>query len=181
MKLHEMIITPGQFMQTGSKRRLHINWRVAGRRRPAAGSDERGVQFVELAITLPILLMLLAGIAEFGNYFYAYTTLSRSTRSAARYITSKVFNDAEKAKARNLALCGNLDSCSSLPPQLSGLTLSNIEITTNGGSGSFPQTVKVRIVNYQYRSLLDLGKWTGGAWQNINVSPSTTMRYMLDN
>jgi hypothetical protein len=139
------------------------------------------VQLVELAITLPIMLMLLAAIAEFGNYFYTYTTLSKSTRSGARYITAKPYNDDEIAKAKNLALCGSVDSCGSVPPLLTGLTLSNIEVTASGGSTWFPATVSVRIVNYQYQSLFDLGKWTGGVWNNVSVSPSTTMRYMLDN
>ena len=32
--------------------------------------DEQGVQLVELAIVIPIMLLLFAGIAEFGRYFY---------------------------------------------------------------------------------------------------------------
>ena len=50
-------------------RRLH--WLNRFRR------DDRGVQLVELAIVLPILLLLFAGVAEFGRYFYEYSTAAR--------------------------------------------------------------------------------------------------------
>ena len=38
--------------------------------------DESGVQLVEAAIVLPIFLVLFAATAEFGRYFYEYTTLA---------------------------------------------------------------------------------------------------------
>ena len=51
--------------------------------------DERGTQLVELAIVMPILLLLLGATAEFGRFFHTYTTLLKGTRAAARYIVSQ--------------------------------------------------------------------------------------------
>ena len=62
-------------------RRLH--WLNRFRR------DDRGVQLVELAIVLPILLLLFAGVAEFGRYFYEYSTAAKSARLGARYLAEK--------------------------------------------------------------------------------------------
>lgn len=143
--------------------------------------NERGVQLVELALVLPVMFFLLASIAEFGRYFYTFNTLSKATRAAARHLSGKPFTETEKTKARNIAVCGNPTSCSGITPILSGLSSSNIEITSAGGT-LIPKTVKVRIINYQYQPIFNLANMTGiGTWQNVGAAPSTTMRYMLEN
>ena len=48
-------------------------------------SRENGTHMVELAIVLPVMLMLLGGIAEFGRFFYTYTTLTNAVRAGARH------------------------------------------------------------------------------------------------
>jgi Flp pilus assembly protein TadG len=142
---------------------------------------QRGIQLVELAIAAPVLMLLLAAMAEFRNYFHHYATLAKATRSAARYLSAKVFTETEKEKAKNVAVCGVPDSCGDVAPLLVGLTGSNIEITSTGGS-ILPDTVTVRIVGFEYQPVFDLGGWTGGGpWVGVEVSPSTTMRYLLEN
>src|ERR1051325_9186286 len=51
--------------------------------------DEQGVQLVEIAIVLPIMLMLFAAVGEFGRYFYEYTTLAKAERVGARFMAAK--------------------------------------------------------------------------------------------
>ncbi len=43
----------------------------------------RGQSIVEMAFVLPMLLVLLFGIMEFGYYIYAYSTVSQAARNAA--------------------------------------------------------------------------------------------------
>ncbi len=50
-----------------------------GRRR------ERGSNLVEAAIVLPVLLLLLAGVADVGRAFRAYIVLTAAAREGARY------------------------------------------------------------------------------------------------
>lgn len=47
--------------------------------------SEHGQSMVELALALPILLLVLAGTLEVGKYFNDYLTLLDSTREAARF------------------------------------------------------------------------------------------------
>lgn len=143
---------------------------------------ERGVQLSELAIVMPILLLVLAGVAEFGRYFYTYSALTRITRVAARYLAGRPYTATERTKAKNLAVCGSISTtaCSGGSELVSGLTVNNIEITTTGPS-LLPTTVTVRIINYNYQPVFDLGRLVGGSWGSIEVSPSTTMRYLLEN
>src|SRR5262245_58519949 len=83
------------------------NDRLARQRR----ASERGVQLVEMAIVAPILILLLAATAEFGNYFYTYTTLSKATRVAGRYVSSQSDFASSINKAKNMAVCGCTTSC----------------------------------------------------------------------
>ena len=46
--------------------------------------SQKGQAIVEIALILPILLMLLFGITDFGRLFHAYLTLDHAGREAAR-------------------------------------------------------------------------------------------------
>lgn len=47
--------------------------------------DERGQSLVEYALVLPILLLLLLGIMEFGILVFNYNTIANAAREGARY------------------------------------------------------------------------------------------------
>ncbi|WP_136513109.1 TadE/TadG family type IV pilus assembly protein [Geomonas edaphica] len=46
--------------------------------------DQRGQAIVETAIILPILILLIMGLFEFGRYMYLKNTLNNAARAAAR-------------------------------------------------------------------------------------------------
>jgi Flp pilus assembly protein TadG len=155
-------------------RRMH--WLIRFRR------DDRGVQLVELAIVLPILLLLFAAVAEFGRYFYEYSTVAKSARLGARYLAAKsaVSNTTNwQANAKNLVVYGNTAGTGS--PILTGLSTANVTVTYQGGTAGVPDTVKVSIVDYKHVSVFDLGKMlnTPSLSLNVDVKPSVTMRYLL--
>lgn len=54
-------------------------------RRELRAHRERGQAMVETAITLPLLLLLLMGIMEFGWYFYNQMSVENGSREGARY------------------------------------------------------------------------------------------------
>jgi Flp pilus assembly protein TadG len=47
--------------------------------------NQRGQSLVEFALILPLLLLLLMGIIEFGRIFNAYLVISNLSRDGARY------------------------------------------------------------------------------------------------
>jgi Flp pilus assembly protein TadG len=138
--------------------------------------NERGTQLVELALVIPILLMIFGAVAEFGRYFYTYTTLAKSTRAGARYLINKPVGTQNTA-AKNLVVYGNTAGTGS--PIISGLTTSNVTITPTGGMPTAPDTITVSISGYTYQPIFDLGKITGSSSlsMSVSVSPSTTMTY----
>ena len=149
---------------------------------------DEGSTLAEMAIMVPFLAIMLAGVSEFGRYFQSYTTLAKSTRSAARYLSNHPFNDAEKAKARNLAVCGKL-TCAGGEELLPGLSTANVCIESVGDP--VPTTVTVSIPGaddgcatpYIYDPIFDLGALLHSDTFSLElpVRPSSTMYFMLDN
>ena len=141
--------------------------------------EERGAQLVELAIVLPIFLLLFGAVAEFGRYFYEYTTLDKAVRAGSRYLATAAVNTSEDTKARNIIVYGNPAGTGA--PVVKGLTVSNVTITRAGGVPVLPQTVTVQISGYKYQPIFDLGKLINApsVSLNIEVKPSVTMRYLL--
>jgi Flp pilus assembly protein TadG len=136
---------------------------------------EAGTQLAELAIVLPVILVLFGATAEFGRFFYTYNTLAKSTRAGARYLTAS--NQATDDDAKRLVVSGTTDDGAS--PILSGLSTGNVNITREESAPGFPVTVKVEITGYTYEPIFDLGKLMGDSFSlNVDVKPSTTMRYV---
>ena len=149
--------------------------------------DEQGVQLVEVAIVIPLLLMMFAAVGEFGRYFYEYTTLAKAARVGARLMAAKPVSSPNKdwqLAARRLVVYGNTAGTGS--PVLPGLTVNNVELVFEGGTyedgAGVPATVTVRIINYTHAPIFDLGKLTKSKALSLNldVKPSITMRYMLN-
>jgi len=141
--------------------------------------DDSGIQLVELAIVMPVFLLLFAATAEFGRFFYEYTTVAKAARVGSRYLISAAVNSAQDTAAKNLVVYGNAAGTGS--PILSGLTTGNVVITRQGGVPVLPQTVTVQIVGFKHQPLFDLGRMINSPSLslNIDVKPSVTMRYLL--
>jgi Flp pilus assembly protein TadG len=144
--------------------------------------DERGLQLVELAIVLPVLVLLFAAAAEFGRYFYEYTTLAKGTRVAVRYLATTITTGDCDAAAKNLVVYGNFAGTGN--PIVTGLAPSNVEITRFDKDGNLtagmPNTVTIKIINYQHTPIFDLGGLTKSSTTlAVDVKPSVTMRYLL--
>ena len=143
--------------------------------------DERGVQLLETALVIPILLLLFGAVAEFGRYFYEYTTVAKAARVGARYLASKSVTSGTDyvGNAKRIVVYGNPAGTGS--PVLPGLTIDNVEVTYQGEISGVPDTVTVSIVNYQHDSIIDLGGLlkNPSLSLNVEVKPSVTMRFLL--
>ncbi|HYP52573.1 MAG TPA: TadE/TadG family type IV pilus assembly protein [Pyrinomonadaceae bacterium] len=161
---------------------------TCGRLRRLAG-DERGTQLVELALVLPVLIALFAATAEFGRYFYSYSTLAKATRAGARYLTTtpvktvtagEGVNAVEDAKVKRLVVYGDANASDGSKPLLPGLAVSHVDIDRQGGTATVPDTVTVRIVGYKYTPLVNLGNFANALpWTSPPLKSSTTMRFLL--
>lgn len=146
--------------------------------------NERGVQLAELAIALPLLVVMFAATAEFGRYFYAYTTLAKGARVGARYLAGACVKSYEDTNAKNIVVYGNAAGTGS--PILPGLDPSQISIVRKDAAGNIvtagvPQTVTVTTTGLNFQPVFDLGGLmrNNGLSLNVALNPSVTMRYLL--
>src|SRR5919112_1795899 len=109
---------------------MRKNADTLGRRLRRLWRGEAGAPLAEVAIVLPLLLVLFGATAEFGRFFYTYATLAKATRSAARYLTAS--NKATDADAQRLVVYGN--EAGTGDPVLPGLGASHIDIEREGPS-----------------------------------------------
>jgi len=157
--------------------------------------SERGGALAELAIMVPFLAVMLAIVTEVGRYYQTYTTLAKSTRSSARYLSNHSLTTGEVARAVNLVVCGKL-ACSGGDELVKGvgsgpaISAANVCIERN----TVDSTITVRIprtndcnrvlnVNapagnpYTYQTLFNLGTLMGIPSFNFQlpISPRVTM------
>lgn len=148
--------------------------------------SESGGTLAELAILVPLLAVMLAAVSEFGRFFQNYTTMAKSTRAAARYLSNHPFTTAEKDKAKNLAACGKLTACADSEVLVKGMTAAKVCIESTGS----PQveTVTVRIprdpgdtcgATLNYTPIFNVGALLHTSFSfTPKISPRVTMRYI---
>ncbi|HEX8502841.1 MAG TPA: TadE family protein [Pyrinomonadaceae bacterium] len=168
---------------------MRATLRQARRRARLFLRGERGTQLVELALVLPILMTFFAATAEFGSYFYNYATLAKATRAGARMMTTttlkdvsgaKLVNKLDDARIRRLVVYGDPNAADGSRPVVPGLKPENVDLVREGPIQTVPDTVTVRIVNYNYRPLIHLGGFSKSLkWTSVPLKPATTMRFML--
>ncbi len=149
---------------------------------------QKGAALIELALILPLLLLLTFITTEFGRAMFEYNSVAKSTRDAVRYLSFQTppppgsVSSPQVTQARNLMVYGNLGGTGT--PLVRGLTLANVpEATccTWQFTGTIPNinTVTVRVTNYTYHSLFPsvFGIAFGNANGDITFSTITaTMR-----
>lgn len=152
---------------------------------------QRGVAAVEFAIVLVFLILVVAGIVEFGRAFWYYDALSKATRDGARLLsladratfsTGSFINDA-RIHVANSANAANLNP----PLAFDQVSVTCLDASFAGigcGSGvDAPANIRVAITGYTINigGMIPFLSPTGGAsttYSGIALAPHTTMRYM---
>ena len=73
---------------------------MAGHGRRASGHGQRGAAAVEMAIVLPLLLLVIAGIIDLGRLLYTQVILTNAAREGARTAVVLSPYDPSKVTAR---------------------------------------------------------------------------------
>lgn len=137
-------------------------------------NQQRGVATVEFAIVLIPLLIITAGIVEFGRVFWYYDALSKATRDGARYLSrSTLLNQTITRNIVNDTIVKanvNVEDFDSNDVVISCIPVTSIVCTD-------PTFVTVSI-NYS----ISVGTWipflSSTGVYSLSLSPSTTMRYL---
>ncbi|NLP48073.1 MAG: pilus assembly protein [Clostridiales bacterium] len=125
--------------------------------------SEKGQSFIEFALVLPILLILVGGIIDFGWFFYNQSALNNSAREGARFAI------VQTAKTERIELIEekiNSVTPGSLKPVTIEITYSNMQ-TPLLGDVTIKLSANVRVLTPV------MGVFTG---QNRTLSAQATMK-----
>lgn len=165
--------------------------RVAKQRKnaPLTPTSQAGAAVVEFAIVVIVLLLILAGIVEFGRVFWYYDALTKATRDGARYMSTAnvatIVTPTTGGVATAKTLVVNAANAARISPALDSGKVAVTCMDASFGvvtcaNNTAPANVRVAIVNYSITlgGLLPLAYETGQASSAATLTPSTTMRYM---
>ena len=152
---------------------------------------QKGAAAVEFGIVLVFLILVLAGIVEFGRAFWYYDALSKATRDGARMLSvadKATFSTGSFIGDAKDRVVANANAANLKPPlAFDQVTVTCLDASFGaigcGSGGSAPENVRVAITGYQ----IDIGGMvpflssTGGpstTYTGVALAPYTTMRFM---
>ena len=126
---------------------------------------EKGSAGVEFALLLPIIMLLIVGMLEFGVALYDLQIIKNASREGAR---AGIINDPKPTEADIVAVVeGYLTNATFDPAQAA--------ITVDGEGGMFPNPLTVTVsFPYQFNVLSGL---TGGLIGPVNLQGRVIMRH----
>lgn len=139
----------------------------------------RGAAIVEFAFVLTLMLLITAGIFEFGRAFQYYDALAKATRDGARYMSSApkaTISSAAVSAAQNLVVAAA--NAANIAP---ALTTGEVTVTCTPAAcadGTAPTDVEVSISAYSITIGGVMPFVSGTSFTGVTLAPHTTMRYM---
>jgi hypothetical protein len=113
-----------------------------------------GTALVESAIVLPVFLLLISGVYEFGYYFYQEQLVTTGVRDAARYLalTANPNSAVNQTDATRLAIYGEINGVTTA--RVRGWSTADVAvsvITLDNSSGVYCSGCTVRIITVSTR------------------------------
>jgi Flp pilus assembly protein TadG len=144
---------------------------AALRHRRRRGGDDTGSELIELAIVLPILLLVVAAIVDFGFLFQRFEVVTNAAREGARVAVLPGYGVPDvRARVQNYLTAGGLTATIPAP-------------TVTYGSQTLPSglVVSTVTVNVQYPSQFSFigpfaSMFGGSGWGTLTLRANSVMR-----
>ena len=142
--------------------------KLSRRRQRPKSTRETGAAAVEFALILPILLVLVLGIAEMGRAFNIQVSLSEAAREAARYAA---IHNAESGYTHTSAQAVGIAAAPSV-----GLSASNVGVAFSTGSTCTTSGNAVVTVTYTTPWMTGFPALIPGMPANLSIQSKGVMR-----
>ena len=134
-------------------------------------TDDTGAELIELAIVLPILLLVVAGIMDFGFLFQRYEVVTNAAREGARVAVLPGYGTADvQARVQSYLTASGLTATPTVPPPVIGTVLlpSGLSVTTVTVNVQYPS---------QFSFIGPIAAMIGGTgWGTITLQANSVMR-----
>lgn len=92
--------------------------------------DKRGQSLVELALVLPLVILILFGIIEFGRIFHSYLLITHASREGARVGIVGATNEEITQRVKDAAPLANADTITvTVQPNTKAARTSGVALT----------------------------------------------------
>ena len=143
---------------------------------------EEGAQIIEFALVLPMLLLVVLGIAEFGFIFQRYEVLTNAAREGARMAVLPGYNtaaarDGIRARVRAYLQAGRVPITAGTPPaSIVTIDFADDTVAIGGGLPNVPVRRVTITYTYSYAFLPGIGGWFGNTYTTIPLTAVSEMR-----
>ena len=134
--------------------------------------SQRGAELIEFALVLPLLLLLVLGIVDFGFLFQRLEVVTNAAREGARLAVLGSYDTTDVQNRVNDYL---LEGGVPVVPGNPTITVSSPTLNIPGASPVSAKTVEVRY-NYDYMFLSGLASFFGGNFSSVPLTGVSTMR-----
>lgn len=140
---------------------------------------------MELALVLGLLLLLAAGIVEFGRALWYYDALAKGTRDAARYMSTVPVDLLQNSRDEAQSIVVAAGATARVPDVGAGNVTVACDTPANANCSGLAKASDVRTITVSVSYPMVLGEWipfmpvaADATSFSITLSPHTTMRYM---
>jgi len=134
-------------------------------------SCDSGAALVEFAIVLPILLLLVFGVVDFGRALYTVNNLTSAVREGARLASTQISPDPTTGGSQAAVTTAVQSYVVAFGGNAGAPTVSESFV----GAPPAMQSITVQIVNYPFTPITPLAGLIGLG--TIRMSPSATFRW----
>ena len=137
------------------------------------GRSEDGAQLVEFALVLPLLLLVLLGIAEFGFVFQRYEVVTNAAREGARLAVLPGYGDGDVQGRVDAYLSSGRVPATATNPKV---VVENVSIPVTGGRPSISAKRVTVTYTYTFQFLNGLLAFFGTNYTTVPLSAVSEMR-----
>jgi len=135
--------------------------------------SERGAELVEFALVLPVLLLVVLGIVDFGFLFQRMQVMTNAAREGARIAVLQGYASADvEARAKAFVQTGGVPITGTNP----AVNVTNVTIPTGAGGPTMSGKRVVVTYTHQYLFIGPIAGWFGGSFTSAPVRGIAIMR-----
>ena len=135
--------------------------------------SERGAELIELALVLPILMLVFAGIVDFALMFQRFLTISNAAREGARIAVLPGYTQTDVQNRVTQYVREGIGDNTASPTAV----LTTVSIDPPGPTPAFPAAQVTVTMTHNYLFLGPVaGLIGGGSWSSITLAARSTMR-----
>ena len=151
----------------------------------ARRSNERGQAVIELALTLPLLLVVVFGIIDFGFMFQRYEAVTNAAREGARLgvLANYTGTEAENRALDYLVasgLNGTVRACGTGTmvnnSRCAQMTTSTVTVAGSTPAKTVDQVTMIVEYDHQFQFVGPIMGLFGGSWGSIRLRSASSMR-----